>query len=358
MMKDMCLPDVADVAAPYLPFGGAEAGAWASADERTEMVGSLSWPQPSQSSEKDDEAVSGLPGSIALYLREVRRFRLLQPSEEIALARDIKEGHEAGAELGQGDVSPARAQELRHLIRRGHEARQHLIEANLRLVVSIAKKYSGRGLPLLDLIQEGNLGLSRAVEKYDYHLGYRFSTYATWWIRQAITRAIADQARTIRVPAHMVDLISQLFQTSRRLQQEYGREPTVDEIARAMDLSPQKTLEVVDAAEQTISLDAPIGQTEATPLSDTIADTLAPTPLDVATQGQLREQLDFVLEKLPTSERRVLELRFGLTDGRNRTLDEVGLELGLTRDRIRQLEGKALTQLRSPRLSGWLRDYY
>ena len=346
------------VEAPRLPVGAADAAPWETEEEGAEATFTPTLPQPPRDVEEEDDDLGGVEGPIALYLREISRVKLLKPSEEIALARDIEKGNQAAEELAQGDVSPRRSRELRGQIRRGDEARKHLTEANLRLVVSIAKKYIGRGLPFLDLIQEGSLGLSRAVEKYDYHMGYRFSTYATWWIRQAISRAIADQARTIRVPVHMVDMIGDMFKTSRRLQQDFGREPTVDEVALAMEVTPQKVREVARAAQHPISLETPVGETEESMLGDFIADTAAPTPVEVATQAVLRDQVDSLLDHLTDRERRVVELRFGLTDGRNRTLEEVGVELGVTRERVRQIEGQALAKLRSPRLSGQLRDYY
>ncbi|HEX2170868.1 MAG TPA: sigma-70 family RNA polymerase sigma factor [Dehalococcoidia bacterium] len=346
------------VEAPRLPVSGVDVSTWEGEEDSVEAGFTPTLPPAPREAEEDDDDLGGVEGPIALYLREISRVRLLKPSEEIALARDIEKGNEAGGELASGDVSPRRQAELRDLIRRGDDARKHLTEANLRLVVSIAKKYIGRGLPFLDLIQEGSLGLSRAVEKYDYHMGYRFSTYATWWIRQAISRAIADQARTIRVPVHMVDMIGDMFKTSRRLQQDFGREPTVDEVAVAMEVTPQKVREIARAAQHPISLETPVGETEESMLGDFIADNSTPTPVEMATQAVLRDQVGNVLDNLTDRERRVVELRFGLTDGRNRTLEEVGVELGVTRERVRQIEGQALSKLRSPRLSGQLRDYY
>ncbi|MBR6331524.1 MAG: RNA polymerase sigma factor RpoD [Dehalococcoidales bacterium] len=248
-------------------------------------------------------------------------------------------------------------EDFKQILKDSEEAQEHLIEANLRLVVSVAKKHIGRGMPLLDLLQEGNIGLIRAVEKFDYHRGFKFSTYATWWIRQAITRAIADQARTIRIPVHMVETINKLLSVGRQLSQELGREATPQEIGEQMDLPAEKVREIIKVSQLPISLESPIGEEEDSHLGDFLEDQNAAAPPDVAARQLLREQIDSILNSLSPREKRVLTMRFGLEDGRSRTLEEVGKEFNVTRERIRQIEAKALRKLRHPTRSKKLKDY-
>ena len=272
-----------------------------------------------------------LDDPVRMYLKEIGKVPLLSPEEEIELAKRMELGDE--------------------------NARKRLAEANLRLVVSIAKRYVGRGMQFLDLIQEGNLGLIKAVEKYDYSKGFKFSTYATWWIRQAITRAIADQARTIRIPVHMVETINKLIRVSRQLLQELGREPTPEEIAKEMDMSVERVREILKISQEPVSLETPIGEEEDSHLGDFIQDDNVPVPADAAAFTLLKEQLVEVLSTLTDREQKVLRLRFGLDDGRARTLEEVGKEFNVTRERIRQIEAKALRKLRHPSRSRKLKDY-
>ena len=296
---------------------------------------------------------------VRLYLKEIGKVPLLTQSEEVDLARKNEAGREASLRLREGADSLTR-EELRRLRRQertGLEARRKLVEANLRLVVSIAKRYVGRGMLFLDLIQEGNLGLIRAVEKFDFRRGYKFSTYATWWIRQAITRAIADQARTIRVPVHMVESINKLNRVQKSLVQEMGREPTPEEIAEQMELTPEKVREIIKVSQETVSLETPIGDEGDSHLGDFIEDADAVVPVEAAAFALMQEQIDDVLNSLNDREKEVIRLRFGLTDGHPRTLEEVGREFGVTRERIRQIESKTLAKLRHPTRSAKLRDY-
>ena len=301
-------------------------------------------PQPAQSSEDTpiDAINLSVPDGVSsddpvrLYLKEIGKYPLLTTEEEIALAKQIAEGtpEEQAA------------------------AKKKLSEANLRLVVSIAKRYVGRGMQFLDLIQEGNLGLIKAAEKFDYTKGYKFSTYATWWVRQAITRAIADQARTIRIPVHMVETINKLIRVNRQLAQELGRDPTPAEIAKEMGISESKVREIIKIAQEPVSLETPIGEEEDSHLGDFIEDENAPAPAEVASNAMMREQLQEVLHTLTPREAKVIRLRFGLEDGQAHTLEEVGKEFNVTRERIRQIEAKALRKIRHPGRSKKLRDYY
>ncbi len=280
--------------------------------------------------EPDTDGMS-MDDPVRIYLKEIGRYDLLSAEEELALAKRMSEGDEA--------------------------AKARLAESNLRLVVSIAKRYSGRGMQLLDLVQEGNLGLMKAVDKFDYRKGYKFSTYATWWIRQAITRAIADQSRTIRIPVHMVETMNRVIRTSRRLLQEFGREPTEEEIAAALHMEPERVSEILKISLEPVSLETPVGEEDDTHLGDFISDDRAMVPADAATFTVLQEQLVEVLSTLTEREQKVLRLRFGLDDGRARTLEEVGKEFCVTRERIRQIEAKALRKLRHPSRSRKLKDY-
>jgi RNA polymerase primary sigma factor len=296
---------------------------------------------------------------VRMYLKEIGRVALLSAQEEVDLAKRIESGLLAAErfEAGKEKLSDSELMELNWLQHDGGRAKQHLVEANLRLVVSIAKRYVGRGMAFLDLIQEGNLGLIRAVEKFDYSKGFKFSTYATWWIRQAITRAIADQARTIRIPVHMVETINKLARIQRQLLQDYGREPTADEIARQMELPPEKVREIQKISQEPVSLETPIGEEEDSNLGDFIEDTEAIIPVERASFRLLQEQLNSVLYTLSGREKEVIEMRFGLRDGQPRTLEDVGKRFGVTRERIRQIESKTLSKLRHPSRSQKLRDY-
>lgn len=309
--------------------------------------------------DEPDGANKDAPGDpVRMYLKEIGKVPLLTGAQEVFLAKRIEAGSDAGIALsGDGELGAAKVRELEELKAAGLEAKKRLAEANLRLVVSIAKRYMGRGMHFLDLIQEGNLGLIRGVEKYDYRKGFKFSTYATWWIRQAVTRAIADQARTIRVPVHMVENINKLARAELHLLQERGCEPTAEELAKEMDISPEKVEEIMKAGRLPVSLETPIGRDDDSPLSELISDTGAVAPIDAAASKLLQEHLDDALDDLSTREKRIVQLRFGLVDGRPRTLEEVGNVFGVTRERIRQIESKTLTKLRHPSRSGRLRDY-
>ena len=295
--------------------------------------------------------------SISLYLKEIGRVPLLTADEEVSLAKRMEKGRDARQKLTQGVDDPDERDRLLWAVKDGQAAQEHLIKANSRLVVSVAKKYVGRGVPFLDLIQEGNIGLIRAVKKFDFRRGFKFSTYATWWIRQAVTRAIADQGRTIRVPVHMYEQINRLTRTTRQLVQELGRDPTTDEIAERLGVPPRKVEQIIRVSQRPLSLEMPVGEEEDSYLGDFIEDAEADSPTDSASQTMLRQVIDEIFESLTPREVRILQLRFGLVDGYSYTLEEVGKKFGVTRERIRQIEAQALGRLRHPSRSRKLRDY-
>jgi RNA polymerase primary sigma factor len=309
-------------------------------------------------SELTELADIALDDPVRMYLQEIGQVPLLTASQEVELAKHMEAGDIAQERLERAECSSWQERiKLERQYALGCEARQHLIQANLRLVVSIAKKYTSYGLTMMDLVQEGNIGLMRAVEKFDYTKGHKFSTYATWWIRQAITRAIADQSRTIRLPVHMGEAISQVKRTSHKLQQSMQREPNPEEIADAMGISPNKVRRTLEASMHPLSLEMPVGQEGEGRMGDFIEDDRVATPAEAAAASMLREQIEEVLEKLPERERKIIQLRYGLKDGRYRTLEEVGVEFGITRERIRQIEAVALRKLRHPHLGKKLRGY-
>ena len=339
-----------------------EAGIEIYEDERGETADKGIKEESIEEEEQEDKDILDLSGissddSIGLYLKEMARVPLLTTQEEIKLAKLLERGEAAQRRLSKDGHAPEERRKLERAIDEGRVAREHLIKANTRLVVSIAKKYMGRGVPFLDLIQEGNLGLMKAVEKFDYRRGYRFSTYATWWIRQTITRAIADQGRTIRVPVHMSDRIRRLYKAARHLEQERGRKPTPEEIAEELKLEPRKVRWMLRVSWRPLSLEKPVGEEEDNELGSFIEDDNTPTPTQSAYEHLLKEKMEEVLATLTPREARILRLRFGLVDGRSYTLEEVGQKFGLTRERIRQIEGKALRRLRHPRRSRQLKEY-
>ncbi len=361
-------PDAAVLAAAD-PALAAVTGAVAAEDEDDEDDEDDDTPKPA-SDDDDDEKPLAAEGEVGIstdlvraYLKEIRKVPLLTAEMEVELAQRIEAGLFAAEKVRQADegeapkLSAALRRDLEWLIHDGQRAKRHLLEANLRLVVSIAKRYLGRGMLFLDLIQEGNLGLIRAVEKFDYTKGYKFSTYATWWIRQAITRAMADQARTIRIPVHMVEQINKLTRVQREMLQELGREPTPEELAKELDMTPEKVVEIQGYAREPVSLETTIGDDQDSSLGDFIEDADAPVAAEVVSYGLMQEQLNEVLRTLTDREAAVVKMRFGLVDGQPRTLDEIGREFGLTRERIRQIESKTLSKLRHPSRSQKLRDY-
>jgi len=301
---------------------------------------------------------SGTGDLVRLYLREIGKVALLNAEQEVELSKRVEAGLFAEHKLAHGgEMKPALRRDLQALIRDGKAAKQQLISANLRLVVSVAKKYTGRGMTLLDLVQEGNLGLIRAVEKFDYAKGYKFSTYATWWIRQAIGRAMADQARTIRIPVHLVEQLNRLTRQQRQLVTTLGREPTEEELAEALDIPVETVIDLRRISQDTVSLETAVGDDGESVLGDFIEDADAVVPADAAAYGAMQDELHVILRSLPEREREVIRLRYGLVDGRQHTLAEVGSRLGLTRERIRQIEKETLRELRSGNTSGRLRDY-
>ena len=311
---------------------------------------------------RKDAELTASADSVRAYLKQIGKVALLNAEEEVELAKRIEAGLSAAERMRRSleageKASPQMRRDLNWIVRDGERAKNHLLEANLRLVVSLAKRYTGRGMAFLDLIQEGNLGLIRAVEKFDYTKGYKFSTYATWWIRQAITRAMADQARTIRIPVHMVEVINKLGRIQRELLQDLGREPTPEELAKEMDITPEKVLEIQQYAREPISLDQTIGDEGDSQLGDFIEDSEAVVAVDAVSFTLLQDQLQSVLATLSEREAGVVRLRFGLTDGQPRTLDEIGQVYGVTRERIRQIESKTMSKLRHPSRSQVLRDY-
>jgi RNA polymerase primary sigma factor len=310
----------------------------------------------------DDAALAASADSVRAYLKQIGRVALLSAEQEVELARRIEAGLFASQRLAtmtdaDKTSDPTMYRDLRMIVRSGERAKDQVVEANLRLVVSLAKRYTGRGMPFLDLIQEGNLGLIRAVEKFDYTKGYKFSTYATWWIRQAITRAMADQARTIRIPVHIIEVINQLGQIQRELLRDLGREPTPQELAKELGITPEKVLQIQQYAREPISLQQTIGNEGDSQLGDFIEDSEAVVAADAVAFTLLQDQLQSLLATLPEREAGVVRLRFGLTDGRQHTLDEIGQTYGVTRERIRQIEAKTMSKLRHPGRSEQLRGY-
>ncbi len=340
-------------------------------EEEEEDEGSSVWDEDESAAlrqARKDAQLTASADSVRAYLKQIGKVALLNAEEEVSLAKRIEAGlyaqhrlDEMNKALEGGDkdakLAPSLKRDLRMIARDGRKAKNHLLEANLRLVVSLAKRYTGRGMAFLDLIQEGNLGLIRAVEKFDYSKGYKFSTYATWWIRQAITRAMADQARTIRIPVHMVEVINKLGRIQRELLQDLGREPTPQELAKEMDITEEKVLEIQQYAREPISLDQTIGDEGDSQLGDFIEDSEAVVAVDAVSFTLLQDQLQDVLHTLSEREAGVVRLRFGLTDGMPRTLDEIGQVYGVTRERIRQIESKTMSKLRHPSRSQVLRDY-
>jgi RNA polymerase primary sigma factor len=351
-----------DAEASVTGQGVAAPGPWAEGAEQADDEAGAGTPEaapnlrrtPDRSASGDDAP----PTNAAIYFRDISAATLLTAEEEIELAQGIEGGEDAKRELQLPDAPEARRDELEDIVHVGERARGRLTEANLRLVVSVARKYLNRGLPMLDLIQEGNIGLARAVEKYEWRKGYRFSTYAYWWIRQGMTRALAEQSRSIRVPTHMVAAIGDVYKAARDLQQELGREPRVHEIAGRLDLSPERVQEIQASSRQPISLETPLGNEDSSgTLGDLIADRSVRTPHDLAAHSMLRRHMDDAMQVLSPRERQVLRLRYGLDGGREHTLGEIADQLGVTSERVRQIESAALSKLRHPKLKNKLREY-
>lgn len=372
-LEDLEVADVAEEAVEGDAPAAAEAPGEAAADddeiaepsEKDKASGDFVWDEEESEAlrqARKDAELTASADSVRAYLKQIGKVALLNAEEEVELAKRIEAGLYAtqlmAEKAAKGEkFTPTERRDMTWICRDGDRAKNHLLEANLRLVVSLAKRYTGRGMAFLDLIQEGNLGLIRAVEKFDYTKGYKFSTYATWWIRQAITRAMADQARTIRIPVHMVEVINKLGRIQRELLQDLGREPTPEELAKEMDITPEKVLEIQQYAREPISLDQTIGDEGDSQLGDFIEDSEAVVAVDAVSFTLLQDQLQSVLETLSEREAGVVRLRFGLTDGQPRTLDEIGQVYGVTRERIRQIESKTMSKLRHPSRSQVLRDY-
>jgi len=350
------LEELEDILATLME-AGIEVGAPEEREKRKNMVSEESEQPDRMADQKAYFDTIAIDDTIGLYLKEIGRVPLLTAEEEVILAKRMEAGLFAREELKQDNVAPETQFESQMVVRDGLAAREHLIRANSRLVISVAKKYIGRGVPFLDLIQEGNIGLIRAANKFNYQLGHKFSTYATWWIRQAVTRAIADQSRTIRVPVHMGDQINKLLRTSHRLTQELGREPTSEELANAMDIPTRKAEEMLRVARRPLSLEMPTDDDGESELGDFIEDEDSTAPDEEVTSAMLRELLQDILQDLPPREVRILQLRYGLVDGETYTLEEVGKKLGVTRERVRQIEAQALSRLRHPTHSRKLKDF-
>ncbi|MCP2168332.1 RNA polymerase sigma factor [Goodfellowiella coeruleoviolacea] len=362
---DLESPDVEDLADVEVDLVDDDVTDEAEAEEPKPGDGDFVWDEEESEAlrqARKDAELTASADSVRAYLKQIGKVALLNAEEEVELAKRIEAGLYAAERVRRAEeenekLVPQMRRDLQWIVRDGERAKRHLLEANLRLVVSLAKRYTGRGMAFLDLIQEGNLGLIRAVEKFDYTKGYKFSTYATWWIRQAITRAMADQARTIRIPVHMVEVINKLGRIQRELLQDLGREPTPEELAKEMDITPEKVLEIQQYAREPISLDQTIGDEGDSQLGDFIEDSEAVVAVDAVSFTLLQDQLQSVLATLSEREAGVVRLRFGLTDGQPRTLDEIGQVYGVTRERIRQIESKTMSKLRHPSRSQVLRDY-